>query len=505
MTEKILYKIIALNENHRAEEEVDSSWVKLLHCPELSNPKTNMLFRTPFTTKDGKYVMEESEVDNWLKKKPHYKAEDLLPDLELKFLSHTYKESAADTVSKTIEELKKIKKSPLIDALEDLQKAFTKKRISQEEVENRLIKIFSCPITLELLEEPLSTKDGHHSFEKEAIKEWLLTNSTNPVNRKQLNLNDLKEYPILKSYCDAFKRYLELGSSVEILERVNNDLEKRDRLLQSLESIQRDYCIRDKIKFGLVSINTLKHHLIEIKLKLISEIIEKLSSCREEKFTEIFQKEEDKYGERRFETVNYKYIFSTKLNVLKDDLEFYKASIPESSLANTQSDNNNHENSSLFNASLLESFLDPLIEKSKSADLKSSQHPVFEWLYEQHSDDTCGNNLEDYKDLEDLLYTIYSTMLEIKYGEKIISDKLLATSLKAELESHKIKLSDVTGIKRLIGSQLEAGEIILINQGQNNSLVFRANSTDSKKSLFYINHKNKDLSIKKAIRMLEKE
>ena len=45
---------------------------------------------------------------------------------------------------------------------------------------------FVCPLTLELMKQPLYSKYGH-SFERKAILQWLSTNDTCPVTRKPLS------------------------------------------------------------------------------------------------------------------------------------------------------------------------------------------------------------------------------------------------------------------------------------------------------------------------------
>lgn len=49
---------------------------------------------------------------------------------------------------------------------------------------------FICPITLEVMTCPVTTKYGL-TFDRRAIKEWLHRNSTCPLTRQPLTLNDL--------------------------------------------------------------------------------------------------------------------------------------------------------------------------------------------------------------------------------------------------------------------------------------------------------------------------
>ena len=49
---------------------------------------------------------------------------------------------------------------------------------------------FYCPITGELMKEPVSEPDGH-TYEKNAIEKWVMKNGTSPMTRKNINISDL--------------------------------------------------------------------------------------------------------------------------------------------------------------------------------------------------------------------------------------------------------------------------------------------------------------------------
>ncbi|CAF1362648.1 unnamed protein product [Didymodactylos carnosus] len=63
-----------------------------------------------------------------------------------------------------------------------------------------------CPITLELFSDPVLAQDGH-TYEREAIVEWIEKNGRSPITDQQLSLEHLypnyaakKQLIILKSH-----------------------------------------------------------------------------------------------------------------------------------------------------------------------------------------------------------------------------------------------------------------------------------------------------------------
>ena len=50
---------------------------------------------------------------------------------------------------------------------------------------------FYCPITGELMNNPVSEKSGH-SYERDSIMEWLSRNQTSPITRLPLTSNSFK-------------------------------------------------------------------------------------------------------------------------------------------------------------------------------------------------------------------------------------------------------------------------------------------------------------------------
>src|SRR3569832_533287 len=49
---------------------------------------------------------------------------------------------------------------------------------------------FNCPLTQDIMKQPKMTRTGH-SFERDAILEWIRLHSTCPLTRKPLALHDL--------------------------------------------------------------------------------------------------------------------------------------------------------------------------------------------------------------------------------------------------------------------------------------------------------------------------
>ena len=75
-----------------------------------------------------------------------------------------------------------------------------KKEISYE----KLIESLRCPITHEILTEPVIASDGF-TYEKYAIEEWLKKNNTSPLTREPLNNANIYENLILKKIIDDLK------------------------------------------------------------------------------------------------------------------------------------------------------------------------------------------------------------------------------------------------------------------------------------------------------------
>ena len=66
---------------------------------------------------------------------------------------------------------------------------------------------FYCPITGDLMNEPVLGKDGH-SYEKSEIFQWLSTNKTSPLTREPLTTDDLVDNLPLKRSIEEIRKYL---------------------------------------------------------------------------------------------------------------------------------------------------------------------------------------------------------------------------------------------------------------------------------------------------------
>ena len=69
---------------------------------------------------------------------------------------------------------------------------------------------FTCPITCEIIKEPVSSKYGH-LFEKEAVENWVKKHHTCPLTQKPLELSDLFPQYAVKA---AIKQYLLLQENI---------------------------------------------------------------------------------------------------------------------------------------------------------------------------------------------------------------------------------------------------------------------------------------------------
>lgn len=63
---------------------------------------------------------------------------------------------------------------------------------------------YKCPITMELMVDPVLCEDGH-TYERKTILEWLARSQTSPLTRQPLNPNALHPNHALKSAIQAWK------------------------------------------------------------------------------------------------------------------------------------------------------------------------------------------------------------------------------------------------------------------------------------------------------------
>lgn len=87
----------------------------------------------------------------------------------------------------------------LVDRLHLTAKEAAMVEVAIHNLRNSLIKRkvpdhFKCPITYELMKDPVIASDGH-SYERKAIEEWFQKNDRSPLTNEKLQ--DKKVYPCL--------------------------------------------------------------------------------------------------------------------------------------------------------------------------------------------------------------------------------------------------------------------------------------------------------------------
>ena len=65
-----------------------------------------------------------------------------------------------------------------------------------------------CPITLELFRDPVLAQDGH-TYERQAIENWIQRNGTSPLTRQELSLEHLYPNHLVKKLVADFEKILE--------------------------------------------------------------------------------------------------------------------------------------------------------------------------------------------------------------------------------------------------------------------------------------------------------
>lgn len=89
------------------------------------------------------------------------------------------------------------------------EKAETKTNQGQppkEDDAKEILGAFCCPISLEIMENPVITPYGH-CFEKKCIEEWLKKHDYCPLTMKTLRSRDLKICYTMKAAIEQFKLY----------------------------------------------------------------------------------------------------------------------------------------------------------------------------------------------------------------------------------------------------------------------------------------------------------
>ena len=73
-----------------------------------------------------------------------------------------------------------------------------------------------CPITQEVMEDPVITSDGH-TFERSAIEAWLGKNNTNPMTGGEITSKALTPNFALRDACAAYKAKTNTKYQVNLL------------------------------------------------------------------------------------------------------------------------------------------------------------------------------------------------------------------------------------------------------------------------------------------------
>ena len=63
-----------------------------------------------------------------------------------------------------------------------------------------------CPITGEIFRDPVIAEDGH-TYERQAIVEWLTKNATSPLTREPMNVNQLRPNRTLKKIIEESQSF----------------------------------------------------------------------------------------------------------------------------------------------------------------------------------------------------------------------------------------------------------------------------------------------------------
>ncbi|CAB9518266.1 Putative E3 ubiquitin-protein ligase LIN [Seminavis robusta] len=76
---------------------------------------------------------------------------------------------------------------------------------------------FLCPLTLEVMEHPVTHKETGNTFEKGAIFEWMFVHqkTTCPLTRQPLRPSDLEDNDVLKYMIDQWKDVEEMEMRLE--------------------------------------------------------------------------------------------------------------------------------------------------------------------------------------------------------------------------------------------------------------------------------------------------
>ena len=75
--------------------------------------------------------------------------------------------------------------------------------LSEESLMNSLYETMTCPITGDIMKEPVSGNDGS-TYERSAIVEWLNRKSISPTTNQPMNISELKVNANIRYLCDKY-------------------------------------------------------------------------------------------------------------------------------------------------------------------------------------------------------------------------------------------------------------------------------------------------------------
>ena len=93
---------------------------------------------------------------------------------------------------------------------------------------------FYCPITGELMDDPVSDNEGH-TYERSAITKWLSKNNTSPMTRNGLYMNNLKPNISLKKSIDSIREKLSEEQLKIKSKLVEEDLKEFHKTLEGVD------------------------------------------------------------------------------------------------------------------------------------------------------------------------------------------------------------------------------------------------------------------------------
>ena len=93
---------------------------------------------------------------------------------------------------------------------------------------------FYCPITGELMTDPVSEPDGH-TYERSAIIKWLSKNNTSPMTRSILSVCALKPNIALKKSIDSIREKLSEEQLKIKSKLLDEDLKEFHKTLEGVE------------------------------------------------------------------------------------------------------------------------------------------------------------------------------------------------------------------------------------------------------------------------------